>query len=58
MAMSEEAKEAQRQYMKEYRKKNRERIRKKQADWARKNPDKVRAMNKRYWEKKAKEMQS
>lgn len=38
MAMTEQAKEARRAYKKE---------------WARKNRDKVRAANERYWKKKA-----
>lgn len=41
-AMTNAAREAQRAYMRE---------------WRRKNPDRVKAKNKRYWEKKAQQMQ-
>lgn len=39
--MGEEARKAQREYMRE---------------WRRKNPEKVRAINKRYWERKAEKL--
>ena len=41
--ISEKAKEAQREYLRE---------------WRRKNPDKVREQNRRYWERKAQQMAS
>lgn len=45
-----------RAYMKEYRKKNAERIRQQQNEWRKNNPDKVREYRERYWSKKAAEM--
>lgn len=44
MGMSEAAKEARRLYMKEY-----------LREWKRKNPEKVKEHNERYWERKAKQ---
>lgn len=43
MSMSEEAREARREYMR---------------DWRERNPDKVKAYNARYWRKKAAERAS
>lgn len=44
-----------REYMKRYRKENAEKLRQKQNEWRKNNPDKVREYRKRYWEKKAAE---
>lgn len=44
-----------REYMKQYRKENAEKLRQKQNEWRKNNPDKVREYRKRYWEKKAAE---
>lgn len=52
---AEEKKEAQRQYMREYRAKNRERIKAYNKAWRDKNPDKVRAGWQRYYRKLAAE---
>ena len=41
--MTDAAREAQREYMRE---------------WRKKNPERVRAKNKRYWEKKAQKLQA
>lgn len=55
--MTEPAKESRRAYMREYmkmyRQRNRERLNEKQREWAAKNPDKVKAYNNAYWERKA-----
>ncbi|MET3684480.1 hypothetical protein ABID56_002617 [Alkalibacillus flavidus] len=54
--MTEEAKRAQREYMKQYRKRNREKVNELNRKWRQENPDKVREYNQRYWERKAKQM--
>lgn len=41
-----------REYMKEYRKNNRERINEQRREWARNNPDRVKAHQEKYWNKK------
>lgn len=66
----EAAKAAKREYYREYRKKNpekvkesqkrwkeknRDKVRKQQNEWRRNNPDKVRQINERYWEKKGRQ---
>lgn len=51
----EDIKEAQRIYNREYYKRNRERIRERQQQWRKENPDKVREYNHRLWSKKARE---
>lgn len=47
------AKEAQRAYKRQYRRRNRDRINAQQRDWYARNPDKVKEYQKRYWERKA-----
>lgn len=47
-----------REYMKRYRKENAEKLRQKQNEWRKNNPDKVREYRKRYWEKKVTEAQT
>lgn len=41
-----------REYMAEYRKKNREKINAQRREWAKNNPDKVRQYQENYWQKK------
>ena len=57
--MTNAAKESKRQYMREYmrkyREQNRERINARQREWNARNPDKAKAYNAAYWEKKARE---
>lgn len=54
--MTDAAKESKRkymcEYMRKYREQNRERINAKQREWNAKNPDKVKAYNEAYWERK------
>ena len=52
--MDEEAKKARREYYREYREKNRERINENYRKWTRENPEKTKAIQARYWQKKAK----
>ena len=47
-----------REYMRKYREQNRERINAKQREWNARNPDKAKAYNAAYWEKRAKENNS
>lgn len=69
--MSEEAREARREYQREYRKKNADRIRANKREWQHRNkercngyvrawrrnhPDAVSEINARYWKKKAEQM--
>lgn len=57
--MNNKAKEARRAYFRQYYKKNKDKINKYQRDW-RSTPEgkkKVQEYNKRYWEKKAKELE-
>lgn len=49
--MSEEAKQAQREYVKQWRKRNRERVNAYQRDWNRRNPEKRKQYNAAYWER-------
>lgn len=53
MDMPEQAKRSRAEYMREYRRKNRERINAKRREWRQKNKDKVAEYNRRYWMKKA-----
>lgn len=54
MGMTLEAVKARRDYKRQYRSNNREKINVQQREWRAKNPDKVREYQKRYWEKQAK----
>lgn len=47
-----------REYMKQYRKENAEKLRQKQNEWRKNNPDRVREYRKRYWEKKLAELEA
>ena len=51
--MNEEARAARREYMKEYRENNRERINAYQRAWNHAHPEKVAAYNAGYWTRKA-----
>ena len=51
--MTEEAKAARKAYLREYRKKNAERINAYNRSWRRANPEKAREYNARYWKKRA-----
>lgn len=47
-----------REYMKRYRKENAEKLRQKQNEWRKNNPDRVREYRKRYWGKKLAELEA
>lgn len=51
--MTEEAKAKRKEYLKQYRAKNRDKINEYHRNWNRTNPDKVREHTARYWQKKA-----
>lgn len=51
--MSVEAIETRRNYQREYRRKNREKINSKRREWNIRNQERVREYQKRYWEKLA-----
>lgn len=53
--MQAEARAARNEYLKEYRARNRERIREYQRRWAQDNPDKIRKYQEDYWLRKAKD---
>lgn len=53
MDMTLEAREARRNYKKQYRSKNRDRINAQQRAWNARNRDKLREYQQRYWEKRA-----
>lgn len=53
--MNEAAKHERYEYMKRYRKENRERINELKREWNKNNPDKVKEYQERYWERKAQE---
>lgn len=48
-----DATEARKQYQREYRKKNRDKINAYRRDWNQKNPDRLKEYNRRYWERVA-----
>jgi hypothetical protein len=52
--MSDKAKELQKAYLREWRRKNKARIRAYHAKWRRKNKEKIREYRRQYWEQKAK----
>ncbi len=52
MGMTQEAVEARRDYKRQYRNENRDKINAQQREWRANNPDKVKQYNARYWEKK------
>lgn len=51
MGMTQEAVEARREYKRQYRSENREKINAQQREWRANNPAKVREYQERYWEK-------
>lgn len=51
--MTAEAAEARRNYQREYRHRNRDRINSQRKNWRAKNKDRVKEHNRRYWERKA-----
>lgn len=51
--MSVQAQEARRDYKRQYRIRNRDKINRQQRKWRANNPDKVQQYNKGYWERKA-----
>lgn len=55
--MNDNAKEARnaymRNYMKEYRRKHKERINAQKREWARNNPDKIKQYQENYWSRQA-----
>ncbi len=51
--MTEEAKQARAAYLKEYRRKNAQRINAYQREYRKNNPDKARSWQANYWQKKA-----
>lgn len=53
MDISEKITEARREYYRQYRRKNADKINARSREWRRKNPDKCREYAVRYWEKKA-----
>jgi hypothetical protein len=55
--MSKEAKAAKRAYMREWRKKNRDKTNEYLNKWRKENPDKVKEYERKYWEKKAAEQE-
>ena len=58
MALSEKAKQAQRQYKRQWNERNREHVREYHKDWRKRNPDKIKANNERYFERLADKMQT
>lgn len=53
MGMTQEAAEARRNYQRDYRHRNRDRINSRRKQWCAENRDKVREYNQSYWERKA-----
>ncbi len=51
--MTDEARRARSEYLKEYRRKNAARINAYNRQWRAENPDKTREYNARYWSKRA-----
>ena len=49
-----QAQEARRDYKRQYRARNREKINRQQREWRANNPERVKEYQKRYWEKRAK----
>lgn len=53
--LSDEAKQARREYKRKYHQANAEKINAYQKEWRKANPDKVKAYQENYWQKKASE---
>lgn len=56
--MTEKAKQARREYARQYREKNREKIKATHTKWRIANADKIKQAQERYWERKANEQNS
>lgn len=56
--MTEEARQARNEYARQWRAKNKEKLRNYYALWRAANPDKVRQYQARHWQRKAQEMSS
>lgn len=56
MPMSEEAKKSRRQYMKQYRDKNKEHINKRQRERYQEDPEKHKRYQSSYWERRGNEL--
>lgn len=56
--MTEAAKKAKREYAAKYRSENREKLAAYQREWRKKNPEKAKENQRRYWERKAASMQN
>ena len=56
--MDSSVQNAKKRYAAEYRERNRERIREYQRAWRKKNPDKVKATQARFWAKKINEFEA
>ena len=54
--LTEQAAQARRQYMKDYRERKQHKLNEYLRVWRKKNPEKVQQYNIRYWEKKAREL--
>lgn len=58
MTEDEKIRQARREYAKEYRKKNKKKIAEQQKLWREQNPEKVKAINRDYWLRKAERMKA
>lgn len=54
--MNDLAEKLQREYYREYRQKNRERINAYNRQWRKENPEKTKEYQERYWKKKAEQL--
>lgn len=54
--MTDDAKNARAEYMRQWRKNNRDRINEYKRKWARENPERVRSYTDKHWAKKAQAM--
>jgi hypothetical protein len=52
MKLSDEARKLKNEYQKQWKARNRERVREYHRNWRKQNPDKVRANMQKYWERK------
>lgn len=56
--MNDKAIQLRREYQKQYRDKNKDKINQKQRDWRNANKDRVKGYNQTYWLKKANQLQA
>lgn len=54
--MTEDAKKAKNEYMRQWRRNNRDRINEYKCKWARENPERIKSYADKYWAKKAQAM--